>query len=391
MDKGQAVFLFDKQVEQATVQKLLVNLFNHHLLIVGQTGSGKTTTALSLLNRLQQLNQTTIVLDPTGEYAQLPNAITYRLGDNAYLEAGTLSASELQEVLGLRLSPLLQEKLEQAITALRVQHNLVERPGVYQKCGRTIDEYQQLLSQLGAWATDYQPRQLFWQLIEEFTTPYDDQRANYHLLGQQYDRTAINQNWSKLTTIRERLASSMFTAVFDTMAHPGTFKTELSFILKLFLSQRSMHRTLVLDLSLLKHYENSQRALISFLLKKILNLRQHQLTKLPVNIVIDEAHRYLPTNESDLADNGIFQVLREGRKWQLKMMLTTQSPLDLPAQLRSQFSNIIIHRLTDSEEMKAIGIRQLEASRRLAVGSAYLKVADQVCRVRVNQPTWWKK
>ena len=64
----------------------------HHLLIVGQTGSGKTTTTLSLLDQFQHENQTAIVLDPTGEYAQLPNAVTYTLGENAYLEAGKLSA-----------------------------------------------------------------------------------------------------------------------------------------------------------------------------------------------------------------------------------------------------------------------------------------------------------
>ncbi|MGY0220992.1 hypothetical protein ACW18Z_04775 [Limosilactobacillus fermentum] len=38
-----------------------------------------------------------------------------------------------------------------------------------------------------------------------------------------------------------------------------------------------------------------------------------------------------------LARNGIFQVLREGRKLGLSMIMTTQSPLDLPAELRSQF------------------------------------------------------
>ena len=55
-----------------------------HLLVVGQTGSGKTPTILALLNELQQTDQTAIILDPTGEYAQLPNAVIYQLGTNAY-------------------------------------------------------------------------------------------------------------------------------------------------------------------------------------------------------------------------------------------------------------------------------------------------------------------
>lgn len=70
-------------------------LTDQHLLVVGQTGSGKTTTALALLDQLQQTDQTAIVFDPTGEYARLPHAVTYRLGDNAYLEAGRLDLGEL--------------------------------------------------------------------------------------------------------------------------------------------------------------------------------------------------------------------------------------------------------------------------------------------------------
>lgn len=71
-------------VNQRTGQPVRRPLTARHLLVVGQTGSGKTTTTLALLNELQQT-------DPTGEYAQLPNAVTYRLGANAYLEGGDLT------------------------------------------------------------------------------------------------------------------------------------------------------------------------------------------------------------------------------------------------------------------------------------------------------------
>lgn len=330
MSNEQEIFSFNDKVSREKQQQMVARILARHLLIVGQTGSGKTTTTLSLLNYLQHRNQTTIVLDPTGEYAQLPNAITYKLGVNAYLEAGSLSANELQEVLQLTSSQDFQDKLNQAITALRIQHNLVEKDKAYIKCGQKIQNYQHYLEQLGNWAVDYDLSQLVNQLIEEFIIPFADDRADYHLLGQQYDRLAINHNWGMLTTLRERIDSEMFKTVFDTVSHPGSFKTELSFILKMFLTQRSTHRTLVIDLSLLKRYEDSQRALISFLMKKILNMRFQAPQQLPVNIVIDEAHRYLPQDQKKLPDNGIFQALREGRKLHLKVTLTTQSRLICP-------------------------------------------------------------
>ena len=107
--------------EQTGGRVTATELTKRHLLVVGQTGSGKTTTTLALLSQLQQTSQTAIILDPTGEYAKLPNTITYRLGVNAYLEAGALTAPQLLRVLELPADPWLVTQLEAAITALRIQ------------------------------------------------------------------------------------------------------------------------------------------------------------------------------------------------------------------------------------------------------------------------------
>lgn len=114
--------------EQTGGRVTATELTKRHLLVVGQTGSGKTTTTLALLSQLQQTSQTAIILDPTGEYAKLPNTITYRLGVNAYLEAGALTAPQLLRVLELPADPWLVTKLEAAITALRIQRTCSPPP-----------------------------------------------------------------------------------------------------------------------------------------------------------------------------------------------------------------------------------------------------------------------
>nr|WP_277612837.1 ATP-binding protein [Limosilactobacillus agrestimuris] len=310
-------------------------LVAHHLLVVGQTGSGKTTTTLSLLDQLQHANYTTIILDPTGEYSKLPNSVTYKLGENAYLEAGQLSAHQLREALQIQGNQLLNDKLVQAVNALRIQQNLVQSKQPYVKIGVPIATYQKQLTRLSEWARSFAPQKLAAQLIEEFVVPFTDERADYSLLGQQYDRQTINREWNLIATLRQRLTSDAFRMLFDPDSHPGQFKTELNFVIKMFLEHRSSHRTLVIDLSALKRYEESQRVVISLLLKNFLTARLQKLNNFPINVVLDEAHRYLPKDEHQLADNGIFQILREGRKVGLSMTLITQSPLDLPARLRS--------------------------------------------------------
>ncbi|WP_223823002.1 helicase HerA-like domain-containing protein [Weissella cibaria] len=66
-------------------------------------------------------------------------------------------------------------------------------------------------------------------------------------------------------------------------------------------------------------------------------------------MLIDEAHRYL-LQQPGVVD-GILRVAREGRKAGLYLMLTTQSPLDLPAGLLGQFGNYLIHRLNTATEL----------------------------------------
>ena len=366
-------------VNQQTGQPVRRPLTARHLLVVGQTGSGKTTTTLALLNELQQTDQTAIILDPTGEYAQLPNAVTYRLGANAYLEAGRLDAGELQEVLGLALPPRLDHQLSRAINALRIQRNLLQQAGPLKKINRPLAQYQTLLNQLSPWARDYDVTLLPQQLVEEAAIPFADDRADYSLCGQVYDREQINRDWGLLTELRNRLAG-------------GVAKTELGFVLKMFLRHRSSHRTLVIDLSLLRRYERQQGALISYLLKQVLTdrLEQCDQSQRAVKIVIDEAHRYLPTTEQELSRNGIFQLLREGRKVNLQLILTTQSPLDLPDRLCSQFAQAFVHRLSSQSELAALPVAtELTTTGTLAVGEALLLAVGEPSQVvRVQKPAW---
>ena len=379
-------------VNQRTGQPVRRPLTARHLLVVGQTGSGKTTTTLALLNELQQTDQTAIILDPTGEYAQLPNAVTYRLGANAYLEAGRLDAGELQEVLGLALPPRLDHQLSRAINALRIQRNLLQQAGPLKKINRPLAQYQTLLNQLSPWARDYDVTLLPQQLVEEAVIPFADDRADYSLCGQVYDREQINRDWGVLTELRNRLAGPAFRKLFDTQSHPGVAKTELGFVLKMFLRHRSSHRTLVIDLSLLRRYERQQGALISYLLKQVLTERldQRDQPQRAVKIVIDEAHRYLPTTEQELSRNGIFQLLREGRKVNLQLILTTQSPLDLPDRLRSQFAQAVVHRLSSQSELAALPVAtELTTTGTLAVGEALLLAVGEPSQVvRVQKSAW---
>ena len=139
-------------------------LTGSHLLITGQTGSGKTTTTLSLLSQLQQTTGTVIVLDPTGEYTKLPNAVVYRLGANAYLDAGQFSAAELLRITGLPHS--LAQLLNQAMNSLRIKQNIQGTSQIFKKINYPISQYLQQVAQLTDWSSSYPIKLLVQQIIE---------------------------------------------------------------------------------------------------------------------------------------------------------------------------------------------------------------------------------
>lgn len=362
-------------------------LCHQHLLITGQTGSGKTTTTLALLSQLQQEQSTAIVFDPTGEYAKLPNAVVYRLGQNAYLDIGMLSSNQLADFF--KLPSGAEMIVNHASNALKIMKNLWGVNHVYHKQNVSVTKYQHEINQLGAWAQSYPIELLPAQIIEELIIPFPDSRANYHVLGQKYDHEAINHWWPTINSMRETTADPAFGQLFGTKSQ-GRSLSELNFVLRMFLTQHSKHKTLVIDLSALKNYVSWQRIVISVLFQQVLNYRLQHPQSLPVHLVIDEAHRYLPDGDS-LTENGIFQVAREGRKYHLSLVLTTQSPLDLPGRLRSQFANLIVHRLADQGETQCLNLGNM-ATDELAVGQAVIKNGlEKAERVQVNLPQWWKK
>ena len=125
-------------------------LTNRHLLIIGQTGSGKTTSTLTLLDQLQSSSQANIVLDPTGEYAQLPNA-SFIAWVRTLIWARRIFGCTTGGGVGTarRTSGTAAAS---AVNDLRIQNNLRNQSGCYQRISQPIAAHQQELEKLGRWS-----------------------------------------------------------------------------------------------------------------------------------------------------------------------------------------------------------------------------------------------
>lgn len=75
----------------------------------------------------------------------------------------------------------------------------------------------------------------------------------------------------------------------------------------------------------------------------------------PIHIILDEAHRYIHKNTDYIIKENIFEkIAREGRKYSLYLIVSSQRPSELSDTVLSQCGNYIIHRIQNEIDMKYI-------------------------------------
>lgn len=73
-------------------------------------------------------------------------------------------------------------------------------------------------------------------------------------------------------------------------------------------------------------------------------------------LFVDEVHRYAVKQQTDQDEyyQGLSILAREGRKQGIYLLLTTQSPNDVSNIVFGQIGSLLIHRLTQSDELYAV-------------------------------------
>lgn len=77
--------------------------------------------------------------------------------------------------------------------------------------------------------------------------------------------------------------------------------------------------------------------------------------KNPIHLILDEAHRYIKKDYKYLLRENIFErIAREGRKYSLYLLISSQRPSELSETVLSQCSNFIIHRIQNEVDMRYV-------------------------------------
>ena len=75
-----------------------------------------------------------------------------------------------------------------------------------------------------------------------------------------------------------------------------------------------------------------------------------------VDVIIDEAHEFLPREGSNAATEPLITILREGRQPGISMILASQQPAKIHTDVMTQSDIVISHRLTAKVDTDSLGL-----------------------------------
>jgi DNA helicase HerA-like ATPase len=302
-----------------------------HSAIVGTTGSGKSC-ALTLVLRTLLINHPNghvVMVDPHGEYATaFPGMAECLTTANLQLPYWLLSFEELVEVLCSRdASDRSRETVILKEIILAAKRDYVGANG--HTAYITVDT-----------PVPYRMPTVL-QKINEAMGKLDrpDNTLPYLRL---------------LTTIENLRRDRRYGFMFEGFAVRDNLTDIISRILRIPVSGRPLT---ILDISSVP--SEIVNVVMSVLCRLIFDfaLQTDRDEAIPILLVCDEAHRYIPRDESsgfEPTRRSISRIAKEGRKYGVSLCLVTQRPSELSESILSQCSTVFALRMTNDKDQSYV-------------------------------------
>lgn len=90
------------------------------------------------------------------------------------------------------------------------------------------------------------------------------------------------------------------------------------------------------------------------ILEFVANFQPDQRGKYPIVIVLEEAQNYIAESKESIAKTVFEKIAREGRKYGISLIVSSQRPSELSKTVLSQCNSFVIHRLQNPEDQKYV-------------------------------------
>ncbi len=320
----------------------LDSFLSRHAAILGQTGGGKSWTVASLLQKISNLKQATVVLfDLHGEYS-----------DAFAKDADIISAADLElpywlmnseELLGLMVDRSESAAPNQIAKFKEVLQSAKETPEENKKLGITkITIDTPLFFDFNAILKEF--RELDTQMV-----PGAKGEKQGPLFGQ-------------FTRLLMRIDSRLNDRRYDLIFNPKTYLTSASMedLFRRLLGERQGDRKKIVVIDLSPVPFDVRGSVISLILRCIFDFaywyRRVNKARHPIAVFADEAHIYLNERDtaSEAARHSAERIAKEGRKYGVSLTVISQRPREVSSTILSQCNSFLCLRISNPEDQSYV-------------------------------------
>jgi Helicase HerA, central domain len=377
-------------------------IVTRHLAILAMTGAGKSWTARRIIEELAAKNYPIVIFDPHGDYTGLADVETLKGRVNRYyaqfplFDEDSETVADIVSVLGYKLTDTMRTRFADVFNVatrfivddqdemdLRIQW-------LSEKIGKPhIAEYK---IQPNMW--------LLANLVEagEIVLRYDDMEGK-QLLNDWGWTGLANYSKTDIKTL-EGIKKRTYRAASTLQNMEKTNRKVAQSAVPLPTDRKELVRYGGISVIALAGYTSDFQATIySLIANDIFSARVQENLKLPVLLLLEEAHNFVPGRANTPAEERSItttkQIAQEGRKFGVGLILISQRPSRLDETTLSQCNSYIIMRLVNPADqnfvrkvIESLGEDEASMLPDLDVGEALLsgQLINFPVLVRVKEP-----
>jgi len=315
------------------------DLLGKHFAILGTTGTGKSCTTALILRAILEKNPNAhiILLDPHNEYATafgpMAEVVTPH---NLHLPYWLLTFEELLEVLigdpSARKNEV--EILQELVPICKGRYGMASRSPVSGKLRRN--------SELPGYSVDTPVPYRISELIGLI-----DERMG--LLENKKDLSPYRLLKARIETITK---DQRYAFMFGSLTVNDSMAEVLGRIFRVPVDGRPIT---ILELTGLP--TEIVNVVVSVLCRMTFDFALWGDGKVPVTLVCEEAHRYVPNNPNngfEPAKRAIAKIAKEGRKYGASLCIVTQRPAEIDPTILSQCNTVFALRMSNDRDQEIV-------------------------------------
>lgn len=317
------------------------DLLSKHFAIIGSTGSGKSCTVALVLQAILQTNRNAhvVLFDPHNEYSKsFGNLAEVIRGDTLDLPLWMFNFEETTGLLCSEIEDQAREEREVLHDVLLKAKQLFDRSLNSNDISSNakIDDIEKDLARVPAHISLDSPVPYRIRDVLKLLDYYMGKLENSSRLGP-YMRLARR--------IKTFMGDPRYQFVFRNQASPTNMTEILGRIFRIPVAGKPIS---ILDFSSIP--SESLNIVVSVISRMAFDLAMWSGRKIPVLLVCEEAHRYIPSDPTQGFNSTrkiISRIAKEGRKYGVSLGIISQRPSELEPSTLSQCSTVFSMRLSN--------------------------------------------